>query len=297
MIDENQNLRRGRLLIVLAALLWSTSGVVLKSPPLQELPRSMAGPVLACYRAIFAFFFLLPFIRIKAVRWRPALVPMVLFFAAMNFLFITAMTLTTAAVAIFLQYTSSVWAFVFGVFFLKEGVDKGNVVALLFAVCGIGWIVADGWGGGSEFVGILMALAAGFCYAVVILCLRTLRDENSVWLIALNHLVSGLVLLPFLFTAEQQTLRAEQWLLIAVLGVLSMAGPYVIFSKAIRHVRTQEAGLLLLLEPVLNPIWVWVCWRETNNPAVLIGGGLIVTGLMIRYLLFPTRSENNSQAG
>eukprot|EP00913_Durusdinium_trenchii_P028504 g26732.t1 len=283
------SLIRGRLLLILAAVLWSTSGVVLKSPPLAELPLSMRGTVLACYRALFAFVFLVPFVPRRAVRWRPMLIPMVVCFAVMNLLYITAMTRTTAAAAIFLQYTSSVWAFVFGLFFLKEGIDRGNLVALLFAVCGIGWIVAGDWGN-ENFVGNLLALGAGFTYAGVILCLRVLREENSAWLICLNHLVGGVALLPFVWQADPTELRLVQWVLIAALGVTSMSLPYVIFATAIRSVRTQEAGLLLLLEPVLNPIWVWLFWREENNPAVLVGGGLILLGLALRYLLFPTRA-------
>lgn len=260
----------------------------MKSPPLAELPLAMRGQFLACYRAMFAFFFLVPFVPRRAVRWRPMLIPLVICFAVMNFLYITAVTRTTAAAAIFLQYTSSVWAFVFGLFFLKETIDRGNLVALVFAACGIGWIVAGDWGG-ENFVGNLLALGAGLSYAGVILCLRILREEHSAWLIALCHLVGGIALLPFVWRIDPTELRAMQWVLIAALGVTSMSLPYVIFATAIRHVRTQEAGLLLLLEPVLNPIWVWLLWREENSPAVLIGGGLILAGLALRYLLFPTK--------
>lgn len=290
---QHHHVVRGRLLLILAAMLWSTSGVVLKSPPLAELPLSMRGPVLACYRAFFAFLFLVPFVPRRAVRWRPMLIPMVVFFATMNFLFITAMTYTTAAAAIFLQYTSSVWAFVFGLFFLKERIDRGNLVALAFAVIGIVWIVAGDWGGENAF-GNMLGLGAGFSYAGVILCLRVLREENSAWLIALNHLVGGIVLLPIVWQADPSELRLSQWTLIAALGITSMSLPYVIFAKAIRHVSTQEAGLLLLLEPVMNPIWVWLFWREQNSPAVLIGGGLILFGLALRYVCFPSKRPADS---
>lgn len=283
------NPRIGRLLILASAVLWSTSGVVLKSPPLSELPIGLRGPVLACFRALFALFVLLPFVRRSRIRWRPVMLPMALCFGAMNFLYITAMTYTTAAAAIFLQYTSSVWAFVFGFLFLKERVDRGNLFALLCAVCGIAWIVAADWGG-EYAAGNWLALGAGLSYAGVILCLRALRDEDSVWLITLNHVVSFAVLAPWVATTDDVNLgelRLVQWGLIVSLGVVCMALPYVLFARAIRHVPTQEAGLLLLIEPVLNPIWVWLLWREANKPAVWIGGGIILAGLAVRYLVLP----------
>jgi hypothetical protein len=93
---------RGRLLLLAAALLWSTSGLFLKSPPLAALPVETRGPVLACYRALFAAAFLAPFVRRGSIRFRPMLIPMVVSFAAMNVLFVSAMTRTTAAAAIFL---------------------------------------------------------------------------------------------------------------------------------------------------------------------------------------------------
>lgn len=286
MSEPEPNLRRGRLLLLTAAVLWSTSGVILKSPPLEALPLAMRGPILACYRALFAVLFLLPFVRWKQVRWRPALVPMAIFFGVMNFLYITALTRTTAAAAIFLQYTSSVWAFVFGFVILREPVDRGNLVALVCAVCGIVWIVAGDWGGGNT-AGNLMALGSGLSYAGVILCLRALREEDSFWLILLNHIVSFVILLPWVAGAEVVPETAMQWSLIAALGIAAMALPYVIFARAVRHVHTQEAGLLLLVEPITNPIWVWLFWRERNPTAVWIGGGLILSGLTVRYLLIP----------
>lgn len=296
MNDSDPHLRRGRLLLIAAALLWSTSGVVLKSPPLEELPLAMRGPILACFRAGFALLFLLPFVRWKRIRWRRALLPMAFCFGVMNLLYITALTRTTAAAAIFLQYTASIWAFVFGWLFLKERIDRGNLFALLLAVAGIAWIVAGDWGGPNT-LGNLMALGAGLSYAGVILCLRQLRDEDSAWLIFADHVVSFAILLPWIVGATSQGslenpgmwggLGAVQWSLIAALGVTSMALPYVVFARGIRHVPTQEAGLLLLLEPILNPIWVWFAWGEENRPEVWIGGGLILSGLAVRYLLIP----------
>src|SRR5438552_2158720 len=97
-------------LLIGAAVLWSTSGLFLKSPALASLPEGERGPFIACYRGLIAGMLLLPFVNRRRVRFRVAMLPMLVSFASMNLLFITAMTQTTAAVAIFLQYTSTGWA-------------------------------------------------------------------------------------------------------------------------------------------------------------------------------------------
>lgn len=286
-VPADSDVRRGRLVLLVAAVLWSTSGLFLKSPPLAAIPDDVRGPIVACYRALFAAAFLIPFVRPRSVRFRPMLVPMVISFASMNVLFVTAMTHTTAAAAIFLQYTSTVWAFVFGVVVLKERIDRANLVALMCAIAGIVWIVAAERSS-EHFLGNLIALGSGLAYSGVMLSLRALRGEDSAWLIALNHSVSGLILLPWVLTLDV-SLDAQQWMLVAFLGIFQMAAPYVLFARGVRIVPTQEAALLTLIEPILNPLWVWLCWGEQPGTATCIGGGLILGGLAMRYLVFPSR--------
>ena len=102
----------GRLLILVAAVMWSTSGFFAKSPffmdwPLQLDGMPVRGPLLAFWRSVFATIVLLPFVR--RPRWTPKLIPMVLAYAVMNYTFLNAMTLTTEANAIWLQHTAPVW--------------------------------------------------------------------------------------------------------------------------------------------------------------------------------------------
>jgi len=293
-MNERLNQKRllhARLLALAAAVLWSTSGLFLKSPELSRLPIESRGVLLACYRALFAAGILALFLKPQTMKFRPALVPMVLIFSVMSLLFITAMTRTTAAAAIFLQYTSSIWAFVFGVFFLKEKLERANLTALLFVMAGICTIVAGDWNG-ENFTGNLIALCSGLSYAAVILFLRHLRSENSFWLIFLNHLVAGLILLPAVFWLHVP-LSPMQWTLIAVMGVFQMGLPYVLFAKAVQHISVQEAALITLLEPILNPCWVWIFWGESVPESTLLGGGLIIAGLLARYCLFSSGQKSH----
>jgi DME family drug/metabolite transporter len=277
------SLRRGRIMLVLAALLWSTSGVFVKSPPLAAIPQDSRGPILACFRALAAAVALGLFVRPRHVRWRPMLVPFVASFAAMNLLFVTAMTRTTAAAAIFLQYTSTAWAFLFSIFFFHERADRANLVAFGCALAGLTWIVAGDWNT-QYFDGNCLAFASGVCYAGVVITLKVLRNENSAWLVALCHAAAGLLLLPMVLN-HNLSLAPLQWALIALFGVVQMGLPYVIFARALRRVPIQDAALLTLLEPILNPLWVYLFWGESVGTSTWIGGGLIVGGLAIRSLL------------
>jgi drug/metabolite transporter (DMT)-like permease len=275
---------RDRLLLLAAAVLWSTSGLLMKSPPLEAIAVGERGPLVACFRALLAGLCLAPFVNWKRARFHRRMVPMTLAFAAMNFLFITAMTRTTAAAAIFLQYTGIGWAFLFGILFLKEKVTRENLLALGFGLAGIAWIVGGEWHG-SQFLGTLLALGSGLAYGAVIASLRALREENSAWLVVLNHLVSAAVLLPWVIT-QGLIPSGTQWAVIAVLGAFQMGLPYVLFARGLAGVPAQEAGLITLLEAILNPFWVWLFWGEEVATSTWIGGGMILTGLLVRYLVF-----------
>lgn len=288
-LDSTTKSTNGRLLLLAAAVLWSTNGLIVKSPPLQAIPLEDRGWLLACDRSLFASIALLPLVSWRRVRWRPGLLVSAATFTAMNTLYVIGLTRTSAAAATFLQYTSTAWVFLFGWLALKERVHRGNVVALLSALVGLVWIVLSERDQ-QRADGNLFALGSGLGYAGVILSLRWLRNEDSAWVTFLNHFVSGLVLLPVVLPRNIE-LQPVQWLLIALLGVLQMGLPYVLAARGVRLVTAQEASLLFLLEPILNPIWVWLCWHEQVGWPTLIGGGLILGGLAIRYFVWAEKSQ------
>jgi len=269
---------RGRLLVVAAAVLWSLSGFFVKSPWLADL----SGLTIAFYRCLFAFVVLLPFVRLSRVRWHPVLLPMVGFFASMNLLLMWSMTLTTSANSILLQYTAPLWMFVASVTLLGEKVDRRNVAALVLGMVGVGVILAN-FLGGAEAAGVLMGLGAGVSYGGVVVCLRVLREHDPFVLVALNHGVSALVLLPWVVGSGGLP-GGDALLTLALFGIVQMALPYLLFTRGVRTVSPQEAGVIALLEPIVNPLWVFLLWGEPVATATLIGGAFILLGLVVRYL-------------
>lgn len=283
-IPHPSSLSGGRWLLLAAALLWSLGGLLAKCAPIQAIPLDARGPVLACYRALFAALCLAPLVPWRKVRWRPGLIPLALSYAAMNILYVSALTRTTAAAAIFLQYTSIGWAVLLGWLLLRERIVRGDLVALACAAAGIACIVIAE-SASARLPGNLLGVASGLAYAGVIVGLRALRDEDGWWLVLLNNAVAGLLLLPWVWTFPV-TLTLLQWSVLAGFGVVQLAIPYILFAAAVRTVRAHEAALITILEAVLNPLWVWLIIGEAASAPTWLGGGLIVLGLVLRYTLF-----------
>lgn len=274
----------GRLLVVAAALLWSTSGFFAKAPFFAGWP----GPVLAFWRAIFACCVLFPAARER--RWSWKLFPMMGVFAAMNYTYLTSLVKCEASVAIWLQSTAPMWVFLVSVLLLGEPAKLGDWFLLGVGSTGVGLILWHELQGASP-EGVLYGLASGVCYAGIVLSLRWLREFNSAWLVALNHLATALALAPTLSGSIHQGHwpQGVQWLFLAGFGILQMGTPYVLFARGLKSIPAHEASGIGLLEPVLLPVWVFVAWRHDPGYTpprwwTLAGGGLILAALVIRYV-------------
>jgi len=269
---------KARLLILFTAVLWSTSGLFAKLPlfdPWRD--AGVLGPLLAFWRALFAGLLLLPAVR--APRWRIGLLPMTLSFTAMNATYLTAMSLTTAANAIWLQCTAPIWVLIVGVLWWREPLTRRDLVLLGCGLGGVGVILACELAQESgRGTGIAVGLAAGLFYAGVVLSMRRLRSENGAWLVALNHLVAAGLLAPWMLYIGRWP-SAMQLAVLAAFGFVQMGLPYLLFARALRTLPGHEAAGIALLEPVLVPFWAWLARRELPASWTMIGGALILIGL------------------
>ena len=274
-----RGLIRGRLLVCAAALMWSTSGFFSKANVFEEWPAAQRGPLLVFWRALFASLILLPLAR--GWRWSPRLIPMVVVFALMNLTFMAAMTRVNATMAIWLQYTAPMWVFLAGVFWFKEPVQPGDRSMMGFSMLGVGVICYFGLADAHP-EHILMGVASGVCFAGVVISLRQLREFESAFLVALNHLVTAILYAPYVLSQEHWPAGA-QWVYLIGFGMFQIGLPYVIFARGLRTVTGHESSFLTLLEPLLVPVWVYWAWGDMPTGSTLAGGGLILTGLALRY--------------
>jgi drug/metabolite transporter, DME family len=202
----------------------------------------------------------------------------------MNALYVAAMAGGKAANAVLLQYTAPLWMYLASIWWLGEKADRRGSVALVIGLLGIGIIIGDGWQEAQLDVAAI-ALGSGVAYAGVVLCLRVLRDCSPRWLTVLNHLCGALVLLPMLWIGSPAGPRPAQLAVLFVFGTLQMAVPYWLAARGLKAVSAQEAGIITLLEPFLNPLWAYLVSPGTERPSVftLTGGAFILGGLAYRY--------------
>jgi len=264
----------GRLLILAAALLWSLAGVFIKFLDLPPL-------TIVFYRSLFASLVFAPWVRRRHWNFDGSIALSVLSYTAAISAFVAANKLTTAANAIVLQYTAPVFVFLFTRLVWGERISRLNGFALAIAMLGVGIISFDS-AGEPEMAGVLLALLSGVLFAVYMINLRRTRDVHPVFLTWINNLVCALLLL---FVVQSQlALTPQQAIILAVMGAVQLGMPYFLFSKGLQTVSLQEASLIALIEPVLNPLWVALVVGEIPSLATLSGGAMILVGLGVRYL-------------
>jgi drug/metabolite transporter (DMT)-like permease len=283
------SLLRGRLCIVLAAVLWSLSGLFTRvlnhHTPLRLGPEPVDGWAIAFWRVLFAGLVLVPTLRRRDVCYRPLLPAMVACFALMNLTFVLAMAGGKSSNAILLQYSAPLWLYLAGVWWLGEKGSRRGLLSVLLGLAGVGVIILGGQDEGNLPV-LGLGLASGFFFAGVILFLRQLRDASSSWLTVLNHLGAALAVAPLLLWYRGwPTLTWAQMGVMAVFGAVQLGIPYLLMARGLRVVSPQEAGVITLLEPLLNPLWAYLVAPERESPTVytLVGGALILGALIYRF--------------
>jgi drug/metabolite transporter (DMT)-like permease len=270
---ESRDISRGRLWLLFAAILWSLAGVFIKFLPLPPL-------TIVFYRSLFAGFFFLLFFQRSVGAPRGALVVAAVSYTAAISSFVAANKLTTAANAIVLQYTAPIFVFMIVGFFFRERIAGATWVALGVGMLGIAVIFA-GSAGQPDFAGVTVALLSGLLFSIYMVSLRFLKSMPAGTLTCINNLTCCLLVLPFVM--GQLALTRAECLVVAVMGVVQLGIPYWLFSRAVEKIPVHEASLIVLIEPVLNPLWVGLVVGEIPAPATFIGGALILAGLAVRY--------------
>jgi drug/metabolite transporter (DMT)-like permease len=264
---------RGRLLILVTAVLWSLAGVFIKSLELHPL-------AIVFYRSLFAGLFFVPWVSRKSWTISLPVVVSVLSYTAAISSFVSANKLTTAANAIVLQYSAPVFVFIFARLLFREAISKLNLLALIAGTVGVGIIFA-GSAGHPDIGGVGVALLSGLFFSIYMTNLRFLKGTDPAYLTLANNLACCVALLPWVHA--RLVLTAAEAATLGVMGVVQLGIPYFLFCKGLEKVSLQEASLIVLVEPVLNPIWVALAFGEIPSLPTLTGGGIILLSLGFRY--------------
>lgn len=263
--------RRGILALVITALLWSSGGVLIKSLPLT--PMTIAG-----MRSAIAAVVMLLWLRQPKPTWTAYQCGSIISYAATVTLFVIATKMTTAANAIFLQYTAPIWVALFSWLVTKEKLTKIDGLAVIAVMAGMTVFFLERVDSGS-MMGNVIALLAGVAFGGVALFMRAQKGESTTESILLGNVLTALVCFPFIqpFPFESSII-----LQLLALGALQLGVSYILYSWAMKHVTAIEAILITTLEPILNPVWVALFYGEVPSSVAIMGGLIVVSAVVAR---------------
>jgi drug/metabolite transporter (DMT)-like permease len=230
-------------------------------------------------------------------RW---MAPTVAVYAAVVSLLIAAMTLGTAARGILLQYTGPVFCALFAWIFQRRRIGRHTAIALLVAGVGIAVMIVGSPAGGG-WVGPTCGLLSGVAFGGLILLLEKVNradgaDVNAIAVTFLNNAGAAVILIIICLAARTPIVGdARQMTIVTLTGVVQLAIPYALFQMALKRVEPVDASLLILLEPVLNPIWVALAVGERPDWATIAGGAAILIAMVIEAMKEEEKPEARSQ--
>jgi DME family drug/metabolite transporter len=273
------------LFVLAAALLWSTGGLFIKATPLGALELSFGRSLLAA-------------LTVAALTWREGfrldlltLVASVLY-AALLVLFVVANKLTTAANAIFLQYTAPVYVLVLEPLVFRERFRGADLLVVAACVAGMSLFFV-GRLRPEDVAGNSTALASGLCFALFLLLLRRQRGgrANRASSVIYGNIIICLVTLPA-FARVADTLTLKDVLIVSYLGVVQIGLAYTLFTLGIaRGVRSLDAGVVGYIEPMLNPVWVFLFLGERPSKWAVLGGCIIIAAVLAHTVVLARRAR------
>jgi drug/metabolite transporter (DMT)-like permease len=274
------------ILLLLAAVLWSLGGVLIKS--IDWHPMAIAGG-----RSAIAIPLILAFTGRPRFTFTRAQIGGAIGYALTVALFVFATRMTTAANAIFLQYTAPIYVALIGRWYLGERALRIDWLVIGVALAGIALFFMDQLSV-TGFWGNIVALGSGLAFASVALCLRKEREGSPVTAILLGNIIVALAGAPFMLSSPIGS--GDIWWLL-LLGTLQLGLPYVLYSIAIKHVTALEATLIPLVEPVLNPLWVMLALGEQPGAWATFGAMLVLLAVLGRGAVMVTaRSQQKATA-
>jgi drug/metabolite transporter (DMT)-like permease len=276
--ESSEVRRRGQLYVVLAALAWSTAGVLQREVTVDTATQ-LAG------RAFFAFLFLAG-ATLLAARGQVAYtvrsvglagVGVAICIAVASGSFIVALNHANVANVLFMQAAAPIFAALLAWAALGERVTPRSWVAMAIAVLGVAVMMGAPGSGGALGIGVSLVMTLAFATAIVIT--RRRRDVSMVPATCLAQLIVLLVAAPF---ADAGGVKCRDLTLLVLLGVVQIGLGLLFLAMGTRLIPAAEVALITLLEIVLAPIWVWIAVGEAPAVATLIGGAIVVGAVIMQ---------------
>ncbi len=267
--------QKGIIAVLAAALLWSTGGILVKLITLTPMQISFS-------RCFFASLVFLVLFRKKLllVNWFTFL--NAFFYAALLTLYVIATKTTTAANAIFLQYTAPIYVLLFEPLINKTKYEKLNIITISVCVVGM-FLFFTGKLSPGDLEGNLLALLSGVTFAAFLLGMRKNDHKYQFSSIFYGNIIVVIFLFPSMF--EIQSISTSDFSMLAFLGIFQIGIAYAIFSYGLKRIYAVEASLISMIEPVLNPVWVLIWYSEIPSFFAIIGGIIILVAIASRTII------------
>ena len=254
----------------------NSSAVEYRRVPCKGYPVAIAG-----MRSLIAAAVILIAIRKPELTWSLPQLGGAVCYAGTVILYVIANKLTTAANAVLLMYTAPIYVIIFGPWFLKEKASRRDWLAVGAVMVGIVVFFMDKLSP-EGFLGNMLAVLSGVSFAWMTLFLRKQKRGSPVESVFLGNLLAAVIGLPFFLREELPEINGI--LMLIALGTFQLGFSYVLYTKAIQKVRAFEAVLITMLEPVLNPVWVFLLLGEVPGNWALAGGTIVMATVVLHGL-------------
>jgi drug/metabolite transporter (DMT)-like permease len=274
-MNHLQEHQKGIIAVLIAAILWSTGGILIKLVNLHPLQITF-------FRAIFAASVFAIAFRKQAFIFNGMTFINGLFYAAILILFVMATKLTTAANAIFLQYTAPIYVLIFEPLINKTEFKKINLITILACFAGM-TLFFMGELSFNHYNGNIIALLSGIAFAAFLIGMKNNKHEYQFSTIFYGNIFIILFSIPSVMSLQSLSMR--DFTMVAFLGIFQIGIAYAIFTYGLKRVFAIEASLISMIEPALNPVWVVLWYGEVPSFFAIIGGIIIISAIGIRTFL------------
>lgn len=272
------------LYVALAVLLWSTGGLFIKMTSVSGFEVNLGR----CFFAAITIALLTKFKALKADKF--TLFASLFYVGALSF-FAIANKMTTAANAIFLQYTAPIYILVFAPFVLKEKFRFSDLLTVIVCLAGMTLFFVDTAPNSdltpeSQFIGNILGLCSGVSLGGYILLLRHPKayNQNPASSVFYGNLFAILAMLPFI-VPNPSVWKGTDIFAVFILGVFQIGLAYYLFTYGVsKGVRSLDASIIGFIEPLLNPIWVLIFIGERPSAFAVLGGIIIISAIILHTL-------------
>jgi drug/metabolite transporter (DMT)-like permease len=274
--------RKGLIYISVTAFLWSSSGLFIKVLTIDAFQISF-------YRCLFAAITvsLITLFREKKIKIERDLISILgaLSYAGILIFFVIATKMTTAANAIFLQFTAPIYLLFLEPVFLKTPFRKRNLYIILICIFGMLLFFFGRLESGNIF-GNLIAILSGICFALFSLFLKWKKQlhksVNTISILIVGNFLGSIICLPIVF--DSLMIGFTELVILIYMGAVQIGISYIIFNVGIKYVSATESMIIAMLEAIFNPIWVFFGVGERPSLFAVIGGVIIFSAIIIHNI-------------